>query len=160
MENPCDLVAKVLDCNIIVSESELQSRHYVHFQTKTLGKSITPLVPVTYWPSTKPSIKKQVHPVEDITLTCGRVEFGADATPTRSRCTSNNYITRCHRRFECNLSLCYWLKDNSLLVGGPVCWGCRLHQLLLYRRVKHPPQRMSWYDNKQSVGEVSVMLEL
>ena len=52
---------------------------------------------VTYWPST------QVHPVEDIediTLTSGRVEIGAIATPTGSRCASNNYITRCHRQFE------------------------------------------------------------
>ena len=28
------------------------------------------------------------------------VEFGAIATPTRSRWVSNNHITRCHRRFE------------------------------------------------------------
>ena len=40
---------------------------------------------VTYWPSTEPSIEKEVHPVEDITLTYGQVEFGVDATPTRSR---------------------------------------------------------------------------
>ena len=49
---------------------------------------------VTYWSSTQPSIEKLVHPVEDITLTCGRVEFCADATPTRSSWTSNNYIVR------------------------------------------------------------------
>ena len=55
---------------------------------------------VTYWPSIQPSIKKQVHPVEDITLTCGRVEFGAIATPTGSRWMANNYITRSHRQFE------------------------------------------------------------
>ena len=36
----------------------------------------------------------------NITLNCGRVEFGADATPTGSRWMSNNYITRCHRRLE------------------------------------------------------------
>ena len=35
-----------------------------------------------------------------ITLTCGRVEFGAIATPTGSRWMSNNYITRCHRQFR------------------------------------------------------------
>ena len=35
-----------------------------------------------------------------ITLTCGRVEFGADRTLTRSRRTSNNYITGCLRQFE------------------------------------------------------------
>ena len=34
----------------------------------------------------------------NITLTCGRVEFGTDATPTRSRWESNNNITRCHKR--------------------------------------------------------------
>ena len=34
-----------------------------------------------------------------ITLTCERVEFGADATPPRSRWTTNNYITRYHRQF-------------------------------------------------------------
>ena len=32
---------------------------------------------------------------QDITLTCERVEFGGDATPTRSRWMTNNYITRC-----------------------------------------------------------------
>ena len=31
----------------------------------------------------------------NITLTCGRVEFGADATPTWSGWVSNNYISRC-----------------------------------------------------------------
>ena len=35
-----------------------------------------------------------------ITLTSGRVEFGADGTLTGSRWISNNYITRCHRQFE------------------------------------------------------------
>ena len=35
-----------------------------------------------------------------ITLTCGRVEFGADVTPAESRWGSNNYISRCHRWFE------------------------------------------------------------
>ena len=64
---------------------------------------------VTYWPSTEPSIKKQVHPIEDITMTCGRVEFGADATPTRSRWVPNNYITGCHRRLK--------------LVGESCCWS-------------------------------------
>ena len=58
---------------------------------------LTPsILSVTYWPSTQPSIGKKVHTVEDITLTCGRVDFGADATPTRSRLMSNNDITRCH----------------------------------------------------------------
>ena len=58
---------------------------------------------VTYWPSTELSIKKQVHPVEDIRISAWPVdvvEFDADAMPTGSRWASNNYITRCHRRFE------------------------------------------------------------
>ena len=33
-----------LDCRIVVSEFELQSRYYVHLQTKTLGKSMDPLI--------------------------------------------------------------------------------------------------------------------
>ena len=36
----------------------------------------------------------------NITLTCGRVEFGANATPTGGRWSSDNYIIRCHSRFE------------------------------------------------------------
>ena len=35
-----------------------------------------------------------------ITLTCGRIEFDADGTPTGSRWMSNNYINSCHRQFE------------------------------------------------------------
>ena len=42
----------------------------------------------------------QVEDIEDITLTCGRVEIGAIQTPTGSRWVSNNYITRCHRQLE------------------------------------------------------------
>ena len=68
---------------------------------------------VTYWPSTEPSIKKQVHPVEDITLTCGRVEFSADATPTRNRCISNNYITGCHKQLELVGVSCSWSSSCS-----------------------------------------------
>ena len=71
---------------------------------------------VTYWSSTQPSIGKQVHPVEDITLTCGRVEFGADATLTGSRWTTNNYITRCHRQFELVGVSCSW--KNHLPAEG------------------------------------------
>ena len=37
---------------------------------------------------------------QNITFTCGWVEFGADATLTGSRWALNNYITRCHRWFE------------------------------------------------------------
>ena len=71
---------------------------------------------VEYWPSTQPSIKKQVDPVEDIehiTLTCGQVEIGAIATPTGSRCISNNYITRCQRQFELVGVSCSWSSSCS-----------------------------------------------
>ena len=43
---------------------------------------------VTYWPSTEPSIKKQVHPVEDIGISpwpVDVVEFGADAYAHRKQ---------------------------------------------------------------------------
>ena len=76
-------------------------------------------LPVIYWPSTQPSIEKQVHPVEDITLTCGQVEFGADAMPTRSRWASNNYITWCHRQFKLVGVSCSWSLSCSLRQWEP-----------------------------------------
>ena len=42
--NPRGLVAKVLDCDNVVSEFELQLRYYVHFQIHTLGKYMNPLI--------------------------------------------------------------------------------------------------------------------
>ena len=48
---------------------------------------------------------------------------------------------------------------NMLTVSWPVGWSCRIHRLLLCRRVRSP-QWVSWYDTKQSNGEVKVMLEL
>ena len=35
------VVVYVLDCNIIVSKFELQSRYYIHFWTNTLGKGMS-----------------------------------------------------------------------------------------------------------------------
>ena len=37
-------MAKFLDCDPIVSEFELQSRYYVHFQTNTLAKGMSPFI--------------------------------------------------------------------------------------------------------------------
>ena len=37
-------MAKVLDCDIVVSDFELQSRYYVHYQTITLGKGMNALI--------------------------------------------------------------------------------------------------------------------
>ena len=42
--SPSCVVANVLDCDIVVSEFELQSRYYVHFQTNTLSKGIKLLI--------------------------------------------------------------------------------------------------------------------
>ena len=39
------LVSKVLDCDIVASEFELQSRHYIHFQTHTIVNGMNPLSP-------------------------------------------------------------------------------------------------------------------
>ena len=39
------VMVKAMDCRVVVSEFELQSRSYVHFRTNTLGKSMNPLIP-------------------------------------------------------------------------------------------------------------------
>ena len=41
-------MANVLDCDIVVSESELQLRYYVHFRTKTLRKGMNTPYPYSY----------------------------------------------------------------------------------------------------------------
>ena len=38
------VMVKVMDCGIIISEFELQSRYNVHFQANTLGKGMNPLI--------------------------------------------------------------------------------------------------------------------
>ena len=38
-------VAKMLDCDIVLHEFELQSRCHVHVQTYTLEKCMNPLIP-------------------------------------------------------------------------------------------------------------------
>ena len=38
------VVANVLDCDIVVSEFELQSRYNVHFWTNIIGKYMNPLI--------------------------------------------------------------------------------------------------------------------
>ena len=42
------VVANMLDCNIVVSEFELQFRNYVYFWTNTFGKGINLLVTLHY----------------------------------------------------------------------------------------------------------------
>ena len=42
---------------------------------------------------------------------------------------------------------------------GPVGWGCRIHHLHLCKGARLP-QRVPWYDTKQSDRKTSVMLEL
>ena len=42
-------MANVLDFNIRVSEFELHSRYYVHFQTNALGKGMNTLISTAFW---------------------------------------------------------------------------------------------------------------
>ena len=46
VEEPHGTVAKVLSCEILVSEFVLQSFYYVHFQTRTFGKGKNPLISI------------------------------------------------------------------------------------------------------------------
>ena len=39
------VMAKLLDCSHEVNEFDLQSRSYVHFRTKNLGKAMNPYIP-------------------------------------------------------------------------------------------------------------------
>ena len=41
---PRDVRVKAMDCKILVSEFEPQSRNYVSFRTNTLGKGMNPLI--------------------------------------------------------------------------------------------------------------------
>ena len=41
---PRGVMIKAIDCGIVVSEFELQSRYYVYFRTNNLGKGMKPLV--------------------------------------------------------------------------------------------------------------------
>ena len=45
---PHNVVANMLDCDIVVSEFKLQSCYYIHFQTNTLGKGMNPLIPLCW----------------------------------------------------------------------------------------------------------------
>ena len=37
-----------LECNIVVSQFELQLHCYIHFQTNTFGKGMKRLIPLSY----------------------------------------------------------------------------------------------------------------
>ena len=39
------VVVNVLDCDIVVSEFELQSRYHVHIRINALGKDMNPFIP-------------------------------------------------------------------------------------------------------------------
>ena len=41
---PRGVMVKAMDCRIVVSEFELQSRYYVHFRANTLGKGMNLLI--------------------------------------------------------------------------------------------------------------------
>ena len=42
---PCSVVSNVLDCDVIVSEFELQKNYYIHFWINTLRKGMNLLIP-------------------------------------------------------------------------------------------------------------------
>ena len=44
MEESLGVMAKVMDCGIIVRDFKLQSCYYVHLQTNTLGKDMNPFI--------------------------------------------------------------------------------------------------------------------
>ena len=44
---PRGVMVRVLGCRIVVSEFELQSRHYLHFRTNTLKKDINTFILTT-----------------------------------------------------------------------------------------------------------------
>ena len=47
---PCSVMVKAMDCGIVISEFELQSRYYVHFRKNTLGKGMNTLIlPAKVW---------------------------------------------------------------------------------------------------------------
>ena len=50
------VMVKVMECEIVVSEFELQSRYYVHFQANTLGKCMNPPYPPSYGLNSTPTV--------------------------------------------------------------------------------------------------------
>ena len=62
----------------------------------------------------------------------------------------------CERVCVC-VCVCVYLEKKSTNRDS-VGWGCRIHRLHLYRRVKLP-RRMSRYDSKKSDGGASVILD-
>ena len=61
--NPCGIMAKVLDCDIIVSENKLHLRYNVHFWTCTLEKSMN-LPPIYELNSTITVFLKDSHRIK------------------------------------------------------------------------------------------------
>ena len=43
--NPRGIVVNVMNCDIVVSEFELQPHYHIHFRANTFGKGINPLKP-------------------------------------------------------------------------------------------------------------------
>ena len=57
--------------------------------------------------------------------------------------------------------LSWWHSSYLKPIQGLFSWGCRIHQLLLWRGLRPScPNKCPGYDTKQSDGEVPVMLEL
>ena len=68
---------------------------------------------IDLWPSRQSRNRCIRSKISRYDLDRGRVEFDAIAMPTESRCTSNNYITRCDRQFELVGVICSWSSSCS-----------------------------------------------
>ena len=65
---------------------------------------------------------------------------------------------RSSRRVSGEVVILQFRRVRRLYDLGPIGRDCRIHWLHLCREVRLP-QRVSWYDTKQSYGEAPVMLE-
>ena len=68
---------------------------------------------IDLWPSRQSRNRCIRSKIPRYNLDSGQVEFGANATLTGSRWTSNNDITRCHREFESVGVSCRWSSSWS-----------------------------------------------
>ena len=103
------------DSKIVLDVALLNTQHYCNI--------------LTFDPALNQETGASGRRHQDIALTYGQVEFGANATLTGNRWTSNNDITRCHREFEsvgvsCSSSCCsrQWEPAPSRGLGPKDPW--------------------------------------
>ena len=94
------VMVKSMDCGIIVSEFELQSRYYVDFRANTLGKDMNPLilsamgyiVPLLFFYENGFSIKKIDMPLNKETKPTVPLPRGKTPPMSALHITLNNMI--------------------------------------------------------------------